>query len=92
VEIRQKVKQKIKNWKEKPNRVVDKIIRFWEDFIIVRRERGAGETKNHQIWLNLPSDDHHFFCIFLRTIGNLATNKKKNPKRTLDKTAEFFPA
>ncbi len=33
-----------------------------------------------QIWLNLPMDDCHFFCIFLWMIVTLATNKNSLKK------------
>jgi hypothetical protein len=53
-------------------------------------EGGGGKTKNRQIWLNLPSDDHHFFCIFPWMIGNSATNKKNPKKNTGQDRGIFF--
>jgi hypothetical protein len=53
-------------------------------------EGGWEKTKNRQIWLNLPSDDHRFFCIFPWMIGNSATNKKNPKKNTGQDTGIFF--
>jgi hypothetical protein len=39
-----------------------------------------------QIWLNLPKEERHFFCIFLWMIATLA-KKQKIPKKTHIATA-----
>jgi hypothetical protein len=45
------------------------IYRFFASFLVYS-----------QIWLNLRSDDCHFFCIFLWTTATLAKNKN-SPKK-----------